>query len=584
MCGFACVVKKGRVNDKDIKDIELMNRAIRHRGPDSEGYYHSDFFAGASSRLAIIDLDERANQPMLDEEKRRVLFFNGEIYNYEEIRERLKGAGHVFRTESDTEVVLRSFAEWGAECVNKFVGMFAFAIFDLKNRDVYLFRDQIGIKPLYFYRDKDKFYFASEIRPFLKIMSLRPDYDRLVEYSIFGDVAGSQTLFKGIMELMPGHFIKLNRDLDCDIRGYFDMKDSFLNNGRRHSMVELEDLLNHSVVQHTKSDVGYGIQLSGGLDSSYVLSVLASNNKQRIETFSISLDGYKELDETKYQKSCAERYNTIHHGYSFRNSDFRELLAKSVWFFEYPLPHPNVVPTYIVCRKAQERKVKVLLSGEGGDEVFGGYRWYFEKKGDKKPDREELVYRASYNRPEAMRNIFNKLELDLSDRRRIAAGLKDDFSSLLLLDQTCHLRKWLQKQDRIGMACSIEMRVPYCNILLMNYVNGISGKDKTNSFVEPKYLLKKIAEKYLPGELVWRQKVGFAIPLEDWFRDEEGLRGFLGYLKDKTFVDRGIYDVRLTDKIMDDHLRGKANNGRLLWTLLNIELWHRIFVDRTMDF
>lgn len=583
MCGFVGVITKGIISNSDLESIRLMNNSIRHRGPDSEGYYNSDFFAGAHSRLAIIDLRERANQPMLDENKRYVLFFNGEIYNYEDIRVELKSAGYLFKTTSDTEVVLKSFMEWGVDCVSKFSGMFAFVIFDLKKKETYLFRDQIGIKPLYIYSDKDKLYFASEIRPFSVISKLKPNYEKLVEYSVFGDIAGNQTLFKGVSQLLPGHFIKINRDLDCSISEYYDIKSSFLREARKISLEELENVLNTSVVQHTRSDVGYGIQLSGGLDSSYVLSILASH-KSAIETFSISLDDHSELDESKYQRFCAEKYKTVHHSHSFRNQDFRSLLAESIWFFEYPLPHPNVVPTYIVCMKAKERGVKVLLSGEGGDEVFGGYKWYFKNSGREGITKKELVHAASYNKAEDMSHIFSVLELDLSERGRIVEGVKDDFSSLLLLDQKCHLQKWLQKQDRMGMACSIEMRVPYCNIKVMDYVNNIDSLAKTDSLKEPKYLLKKIAEKYLPNEIVWRAKMGFAIPLEDWFRDNEGLSCFLRYLQDDVFKDRGIYNTSLVDKIINDHLQKRSNNGRILWTLLNIELWHRVIIDRTIDF
>lgn len=577
MCGFVGLVSNKPINEKDLRAVVQMNKMLNHRGPDSDGYCNTEWFACGFSRLAIIDPDERSNQPMFDEDRRYLIIYNGEVYNHENLRNELKEMGYRFRTKSDTEVVLTSFIEWHTGCVEKFVGMFAFAIFDLKLKEVYLFRDQIGIKPLYFYAMKNKFYFSSEIKAFMVVSNLEANYDKLGEYSIFGSIAGNQTLFKNIFQLNPGSYVNVDNDIKLHTIQYYDIKQFFYKQRKNYSTCKVKELIHNSIMNHTKSDVGYGIQLSGGLDSSIIVAMI---NKLSIETFSIGLEGFENLDESKYQKMCSEKYGTIHNSYNFKNKDYLEYLLKSIWFFDYPLHHPNIVPMYIICEKAKERGVKVLLSGDGADEIFCGYNWNSNYKNMAKID--DIIYASSYTPPEVIKKVFSCLSFNMEEREKIIEDSGCVSTAILMLDQKLYLQKWLQRQDRMGMASSVEIRVPYCNIEIMECINGIDVDDKTDSQKTPKYILKKIAEEYLPHELVWRQKIGFGIPLEDWFRNKDGLGKLLCYLRDKIFKNRGIYDSLMVDRLIDDHILGKSNNGRILWMLLNIELWHRVFIDKTM--
>jgi asparagine synthase (glutamine-hydrolysing) len=535
MCGFVGVISEEAVTQIDREEIVEMNGFISHRGPDNIEYHHDEKFACGFSRLAIVDLDQRANQPMFDQTGQFVLLYNGEVYNSDQLRKELEILGHSFTTTSDTEVVLKSFIEWNVKCVEKFQGMFAFVIFDLKSKNTYLFRDQLGIKPLYFMNKKNKFYFSSELKVFLKISRLNVNADKLEEYTAFGNIAGEQTLFKDIFILLPGHYMILDHKNKSRKVKYYDLTDSFDGEKNNFSSEDLEKMLANSIVDHTMSDVGYGVQLSGGLDSSYVVAML---KKDKVATFSIGLDGCNELDESKYQNICSKYFNTTHHPYRFENKDFLRYLIKSIWYFDYPLHHPNIVSMFILCEKAKEEGVKVLLSGDGADEIFCGYRWQNEDSQD--IDLDSVIKKSAYNQIGDIDQIFEGLSYDFSERKDLIRGEKDLSKATLILDQKLYLQKWLQRQDRMGMASSVEIRVPFCNTEILKLINPLSFEDKTNHKKDPKFLLKKIAEKYLPKDLVWRDKVGFGIPLEDWFREDGGLFSCLSFLQDETFKKRGI--------------------------------------------
>jgi asparagine synthase (glutamine-hydrolysing) len=585
MCGFIGAFSKDTITDQLESKVHEMNSLISHRGPDSKGYYRSNNYACAFSRLSIIDLDTRANQPFHDPTGRFTLVFNGEIYNYLELKEDLGKLGYHFATQSDTEVLLNSFLEWGVDCVNKFTGMFAFAIYDHELMELFVFRDQLGIKPVYYMILDDVFYLSSELKPFTKVKSLDLNSNKFIEYLSCGSILGPETLFKNIKELEPGNYIRVDSSLNVRSHQYFNLAGTLSKKNKHFNLEELEETLNKSVVMHMRCDVEYGVQLSGGLDSSLVTAMAAihrtKNQKNAMESFSVELD-CQALDESPYQKIVSDQYKTHHNNYVFRNQDMLNSLIECIWMYDYPLHHPNIVPSFLMNDMARKKNIKVLLAGDGADELFVGYSWSFSN--DPLNLFAHKIIESSYYTPaELNKNIFKGVDIDLTSRFKLIEGIEDPYTATTLLNQRCYLDKWLQRQDRVGMYASVETRVPFCNIELFEYVNAISFSNKTMGGQTSKYLLKKIAEKYLDPKIVHRKKIGFGVPLEDWFRDDCQLGFMLKYMKDDLFKSRLIYDHNFVDKLIADHLSHKGNYGRALWTILNVELWHRIFIDRSFD-
>ena len=380
MCGFASAFSKHVITDHLELKIHEMNSLISHRGPDSKGYHRSNKYACAFSRLSIVDLDSRADQPFQDPTGRYVLVFNGEIYNYVELRIELKKMGHDFVTQSDTEVLLNSFLAWGVDCVNKFEGMFAFAIYDRELVELLIFRDQLGIKPVYYTTIGDVFYISSELKSFVKVHSIDLNLNKLVEYASCGSILGQETLFKNINELEPGCYIRVDSNLNIRNHQYFNLGDTFNCSSKLPDVNELEEAISQSVARHMRCDVNYGTQLSGGVDSSLITAIAAihrgENQKKDLESFSVELD-FPSLNESRFQKIVSDQYNTHHNRHVFGDKDIEEKLIKCIWMYDYPLHHPNIIPSYRMNEMAREKKLKVLLAGDGADELFAGYAWNF---------------------------------------------------------------------------------------------------------------------------------------------------------------------------------------------------------------
>ena len=585
MCGFAGAFSKNAITDHLKSKIYAMNSLISHRGPDNAGYHRSEYYICAFSRLSIIDLDTRANQPFLDPSGRYILLFNGEIYNYIELREVLVKLGHHFTTQSDTEVLLNSYLEWGADCVEKLTGMFTFAIYDQELFNLIVFRDPLGIKPIYYMVTDDVFYFSSELKPFIKVNPLQLNSNKLIEYTACGSILGQETLFKNIREIEPGCFIKVDSMLNVNNHQYFNIADTFDYTNDQYDLHAIEDSVNKSIVNHMRCDVDYGVQLSGGLDSSLVTAMAATHRirhqKKAMETFSVELD-CQDLNESPYQRIVSRQYKTHHNYYTYNTRDIEKSLIECIWMYDYPLHHPNIIPSYLMNTLAKKKNLKVLLAGDGADELFVGYSWNFNT--DTANLRKQKIIESSFFTPlEVNQKVFKGGNVDLTTRHKLIQNINDPHIATALLDQRCYLDKWLHRQDRAGMYASIEIRVPFCNIEVFKLVNSISFNNKTLNGQTPKYLLKTIAEKYLDSSIVHRKKVGFGIPLEDWFRDYSKLGHMLKYLKDDLFHSRPLYDHKFVHKIIENHMNHKANYGRILWTILNVELWHRIFIDRAFD-
>ncbi len=369
MCGFVAEI---RFDDIEVNEDDLRARAeiINHRGPDDEGYYSCGWAGLGFKRLAILDLSYAGHQPMKTDDGRYVIVFNGELYNFKDIRYKLEKSGIKFNSNTDTEVILRSFEAWGKDALKLFVGMFAFVILDTKTKQAFIARDHLGIKPLYIMQHKSSFHVASEIKAFWDIKPFELNKDVIYEQLSFGHVAGTNTLFKDINEVEAGTILNIKQNGDIKTLKYYDVTKSLTSKSKKADLRNIQHLLDESIKLHTISDVGYNIQLSGGVDSSYITAYLSSSEKDIIDSYSITIDGA--LSEEEYQKQVIDSYPTNHHSHNYRNIDLAENYIKSTWHMDVPNMH--VASSFLMMLCEESRKTsKVIITGEGADELFGGY-------------------------------------------------------------------------------------------------------------------------------------------------------------------------------------------------------------------
>lgn len=613
MCGFVGVLSKK--NNKFSEDaLSKMSSMINHRGPDDNGIFvHQDWLSLAFRRLSIIDLSPRGHQPMKSSDGRYVIVFNGEIYNYREIRDELQEKGFIFDSDSDTEVILNSFICWGRACVNKFIGMFSFIIADTKEHSAFIARDPLGIKPLFFYENSDYFIFCSEVKSLLPYCELQPDENSVNEYLVFRSLPGRDTMFKNVKSLLPGHYIEYH-DNKIKEQEYFNLA-STLEPDYSRSFEEncefVEKTLHDSIKIHLRSDVELGVQLSGGVDSSLITAMASGMTGKKFHTFSISF-AESFYDESEYQKRVSERYGTEHHDYPMDENTFTSLLHKSIWHYEHPLNDPNAVATYYLCKMAG-KYIKVMLSGEGADESFMGYA-RFSNEAQKKMKFRNLLYNNSffrelffklwpinkgrdllnitrYNPPMyvltyANLNTVHKLlqgnDSQMQYRKGIEALARGDIlNQTILQDQQCDLMQWFWRADRMGMAESMELRVPFCTVPMFKAANSIPYSQLLMNG-ERKAVLKKIAEKYIDKDQIYRKKVGFGTPVDDWINKN----GVYSELYDSTvcsesFKNRQFINYKHFNDIYEAHKAGRFRevNSGFMWTYFSLELWHKIFFE-----
>ena len=355
MCGFVGIISK---NSKPFSEeiLHSMTSMIEHRGPNDVGYFtHEDWLSMGFRRLSILDLSEQGHQPMLSADGHYAIIYNGEVYNYRELRSELVAKGVTFHSGTDTEVILQAYLEYGESCLSKFTGMFAFVIADLRNKTVFIARDQLGIKPLFFYEDSQHYFFCSEVKSLLPYVNLEPNVDAFNEYLVFRSVIGERTMFEGVTSLLPGHSAIIKNGTYSS-KEYFSLA-STLNPNYNKSFGdvcdEVEEEFIRSVELHRRSDVELGVQLSGGVDSSLITAIAAQQSEKKIHSFSISFPESKSCDESEYQKRISKRYGTIHHDYPVTESEFLENFQKSIWHYEHPLNDPNSVCTYHLLKEAK---------------------------------------------------------------------------------------------------------------------------------------------------------------------------------------------------------------------------------------
>ena len=623
MCGIAGVVGR-RGETIDAADVHRMCQTILHRGPDDEGVYAHGPAGLGMRRLSIIDL-AGGKQPIHNEDRTVWVVFNGEIYNFPELRRELEGRGHEFYTHSDTEVIVHLYEEMGADCVTKLRGMFAIALYDEKQDSLLLARDRLGKKPLHYALHEGQLLFGSEIKT---ILALHPelaeiDPEGLLQYFYFGYIHDPHTVFRGIRKLPAGHLMEF-RHGEVKIRQYWNLPEYGTHPAisEDECLEQLERRLEEAVRIRLISDVPLGALLSGGVDSSIIVALMARLSAKPVKTFSIGFRA-EEFNESEYARLVAERFGTEHHEFVLE-PDLEETLTYLSGMMEEPFGDSSMLPTYYVCRMAR-REVTVALSGDGGDELFAGYDRYLvtlERRkfallphwlGPVYRDRihallpagmygKNLAWNASLNdrdryldgmsflpalhrerdlfTPEFLKNA-ERLADPLMEFRRLydGASTRDELSRLLYLDTKTYLNSdILTKVDRMSMATSLEVRVPMLDHEFVEWVTSLPVEWKLRAGTR-KHILKKLAERLgIPSALLHRRKQGFQLPLVEWMRSEAKTK-FWGILLEPRTLQRGYFKPEAVRSLIDEHVRGRRNRSGMLWRMLVLELWHRNFIE-----
>jgi len=620
MCGIAGLVYTDKERVADPRVLKAMCVAIHHRGPDDWGMWCDGAVGIGMKRLQIIDL-AGGHQPMINDGGYLHIVFNGEIYNYRELRAELRRKGYVFRTSSDTETILLAFEEYGEDCVSKLRGMFAFAIWDTRRRLLFMARDRCGKKPLHYFHDSKRLIFGSEIKSILQHPDVHPEVNRLsvAQYLSCSYVPDPGTMFLGIAKLPPGHTLSW-QDGHIKVSPYWDLefRPDDPPQDENEYLEEVDRLLRESVKIRMISDVPLGAFLSGGIDSSLVVAMMAMQQTEPVKTFSIGFEE-QEYNELPYARMVAERYGTDHHEEIVR-PDAEKVIPEIVENFDEPFADSSAIPTYYVSRLAR-RHVTVALSGDGGDEIFAGYGRYLDSRLAERLDgcpqwiKGPVLKAASCLFPDGRRggNTLRYLAADCDSRYITKMGgshyhAKRKFSDELLqiyaqtgfdlgvgsamvsqprLDmvtrrQYADVNNYLPgdiltKVDRTSMLVSLEARAPLLDHLLAEKAATIPQSIKVRNRTL-KYVLKEIAKKYLPHEMINRPKMGFAIPIKHWINNEWfELSGDL-ILSDRA-LDRNNVNQKYLRRIFDEHRSGMRDYSASLWALMVLEMWYRRYID-----
>jgi asparagine synthase (glutamine-hydrolysing) len=628
MCGIVGILQR---DGRPIEEAVLADAlaSLSHRGPDDRGVVvltHGAWSVGlAHARLKIIDLSEGASQPMSNEEESVWVVFNGEIYNFQELRSSLQNRGWRFRTASDTEVLLRLYEEEGARCVERLEGMFAFAIWDARHQRLLIARDRVGKKPLFYYAASGLFAFASEIKALLRHPAIVPEVqtDALPAFFLFGYVPAPETLYRGIRQLAPGHLLHLNGDGHVRIEAYWDVPLAQPAATRSPSEAEavgrLRELLTAAVRRRLVADVPLGAFLSGGMDSSIVVGLMSRLCREPVRTFSIGFAGDSRFDETAYARLVAQRFGTQHTEFHVEPKAV-ELIERLVWHYDGPFADSSAIPTYLLAQLTREH-VTVALTGDGGDELFAGYlRFYATLLSERVPlgvrraARSILTDLPPWGGPRSpwgrLQKFAGSAALPFCERfsRWVAVFYEDlprllpaccsprdngapaplarldpyrqrcrdasGLSQLLYLNlKTYLLDDLLVKMDRCSMAHALEARSPFLDRELLEYVFSLPDAMKLR-WGRTKVILRKAFADLLPPPVLQRGKMGFGVPLQRWFQGD--LKAFL----QETLLTPGArwrqyLDGPYVRSLVEAHVSGWADHSHRLWTLLTFETWLR---------
>lgn len=616
MCGFVGCLYNETQNGNNKNKIKEMNRIITHRGPDSEGFYFDEYIHLGFSRLSIIDL-ESGNQPLSYENEHYWMVFNGEIYNYIELREELIKKGYKFSTESDTEVILALYSDLKEHAVKKLRGMFAFVIWDKIEHKLFGARDHFGIKPLFYSEKGDAMYVASEKKSILLATKGTLDQNSLQHYLSFQYVPEPDTLTSEIKKLEPGHYFVKKPKKQLRIVNYWKPNFQPVNTSESQIIKEIRDVLIDSVNMHMRSDVPVGSFLSGGIDSSFIVS-LAKQVNPRLKTFSVGFerDGFSEVNVAQETAAALGLENI---SLIITPDEFVQELPKLIWHMDDPLADPAAVPLYFVAREASKH-VKVVLSGEGADELFGGYNIYREPhslqmfnyipnpinhllkllstilpdgvKGKSfiergvTPLEERYIGNAKMfeeNEKELLLSHY-KPKLDYKNITKLVYRQSLGYDAVTKM-QHLDINTWLRgdillKADKMTMAHSLELRVPFLDKEVFNVASKIHSKQKIKNNTT-KYILRKAAEGIVPDHVLNRKKLGFPVPIRHWLKDE--LYEWAVDIIDLSPTDY-LFNKKVVHKLLEQHVTNKKDNSRKLWTILIFMIWHAVFIENRYEF
>jgi asparagine synthase (glutamine-hydrolysing) len=635
MCGICGIIQFDGQPPVDVDQLTKMNDVLAHRGPDDKGIFVSDQVGLAMTRLSIIDLTT-GHQPIFNERQDICIVFNGEIYNYKELKSSLEVRGHRFTTSSDTEVVVHLYEDLSYECLSRLDGMFAFAIWDARTKTLFLARDRLGEKPFVYYLDNSRLVFASEIKSILECKEIdrTMDLEALDQYFTFLSIPAPFTIFRAIRKLLPGHYLVCDGAGNISVKQYWDLieNDECLSESEESLIVQISSLLKQSVQERLIADVPLGAFLSGGLDSSLIVAMMSRLSSEPVKTFSIGFVGPDYYNELGFSRLVACRFNTDHHELIV-TPDIINVLPKLVWHWDEPFAVSSAVPTYYLSQLAREH-VKVVLTGDGADEVFAGYpRYLWDKAADYvrryTPQMGRKLGLALLNQvgavtPLSARDFFRRLSkfmestlLDNDGRyvfylsllhhrtkcRIYSADLmdalsksgstlenllasyysqyrgKDQLNRRLYADIKMSLAdEMLTKVDKMTMAVGLEARPPFLDFQFVENMARVSGRYKLKHS-SSKYILKKLAKSFLPPEIVHRKKHGFEVPIDFWIRTE--LKDLIhDYLSHDRIKRLGLLDSSAVQNLIKAHDGFQSNWGHQLWALLIFQMWCEVFLEK----
>lgn len=603
MCGIV------GFNWEDEKRIKLLASLLNHRGPEQEGFHVGDGVSIGHKRLRILDLSEKGRQPIYNEDGTVCISYNGEVYNFESLRQTLEKAGHRFVSKTDTEVLVHAYEEWGTDLLERINGQFAFCIFDRAKNIFFIARDRLGIKPLYYYCDDKRFIFGSELKVFLKSdIEKRINETALNYYLLFGNSPAELSMLDNVERVLPGSYIiyDLTAQKISQCARYWTLsfsEDRYVSESE--VIKEIMQRLDRSVKMRLISDVPLGAFLSGGLDSSIIVAIMRKYVDD-LNTFSIKFD-YPEYNESRFAKIISDKFQTQHHEIEFNAESVRDLISELPYYYDEPFGDQSMIPTCLVSRVAKQY-VTVSLSGTGGDELFGGYPRYIVLPFLRRINHLPAIPKQMLSF--AVRGLNLLLRKDKLNKFQNFVGPKEDISQIYLklfsymfrskneqtenLAEFDHLRKHfkykndvtnalnfdineylpgclLTKEDRASMAVSLEVRVPFLDHTLVEFAATIPVQLKIKRF-HKKHILKKAFSDVLPKEILYRRKRGFSVPLVHYFRNE--LRDF-AYQEIFDPHTSSYYDRNFLENMWQKHQKGHADYSRLFWCIMMFNLWHK---------
>jgi asparagine synthase (glutamine-hydrolysing) len=629
MCGICGIFYRERAWGVERDTLAEMNQRIVHRGPDDDGFFVEGNAGLAMRRLSIIDI-QTGHQPISNEDENLWIVYNGELYNHQKLRKDLEARGHRYRTKSDTETIIHLFEEYGRDCVKYLRGMYAFAIWDRRKREMFIARDRLGIKPLYYHYDGTTLLFGSEIKAILAHPGVSAEFNRatLAEYLAFGYIPEPETMYAGIKKLLPGHTLELGETGELRITQYWDLsvQADDGSHSRQHYVDRYRALLQECVSSHLMSDVPLGVFLSGGLDSSAVAALTTKIRREPIETFAVGY-GEEAYSELPFARMVSKHIGSKHHEVRLSRQEFFQTLPRLIWHEDEPIVWPSSVSLYFVARLARER-VTVVLTGEGSDETLAGYTRYAWTLKNSRMDQayrrlvpefgREWVRRgihagplsgalhrklehtflvrdgaswpsfyfdnfySAFSGPEQERLLTPEIRAICGDAYAGSmeywnASSGDMLHRMLYTDIKTYLVELLMKQDQMSMAASIESRVPFLDHELVEFTATIPAKYETRGLAG-KFILKSAVADLLPREVVYRQKMGFPTPWAYWLAGPQ-LDQLEQLLLEPRTRERGYFNPEAVKRLFAEHRAASRDHGNRIWRLLNLELWERVCLE-----